>query len=527
MLLFDLFALDSKENMIRLWLDRLYGWYGKRTVRTVALMGIVLITIILFHDTNTNPDTSGAGRITEVRVASPASLSMTRELTLVGTVEAKTQAKLQAEAAGRVVAVNVSLGQVVPPGTIIAQLENASERAAVLQAEGAYEAALAGAAQSTVGVSEAQASLQAAKRSVVTAFIASYNTVNNAIISDIDKFFASPNSQIPGLRIDGQGFTPALNKERVAYQAILAEWQERSQAITESSDLNEALTYATAQVQRTISLLDTFITVFSTQSGGTRYSEAELIALQTSFTNLRGSLISTQSSLDGARTTLARANDLVERAQISASGSSISTADAQVKQALGVLRAAEANLSKTIVRSPIGGTVNRLSVRAGDYVGINSAIAEVANNSGLEVITYVSEAEAASLPVGTEARLGVTATGTITSISPAIDSVTGKVEVRIGSNAQELKTGSTVTITITSSDATNDQRIMVPLSAIKLSTDSASVFIVSEAGLLEAIPVKLGAVSGEQVEIISGLERDTPIVIDARGKKAGEVVAID
>ena len=66
----------------------------------------------------------------------------------------------------------------------------------------------------------------------------SYNTANNAVRTTIDPFFSNPDSTIPGLRIDGRGQTSFLNNERIAYQTLLTEWQNRANNISNNSNLS-------------------------------------------------------------------------------------------------------------------------------------------------------------------------------------------------------------------------------------------------------------------------------------------------
>ena len=71
-----------------------------------------------------------------------------------------------------------------------------------------------------------------------------------------------------------------------------------------------------------------------------------------------------------------------------------------------------------------------------------------------------------------------------------------------------------------------DERIIVPLSALKITPDGAAVFTVTVDGKLEAVPVIKGQLFGDNIEITSGISKDTRIVTDARGLKNGQVVLI-
>ncbi len=80
----------------------------------------------------------------KVRIASVSSLSNSEgDFPLVGTVTSVSEATIRSEAGGKLVRVYKKLGDQVFAGGVIAEFENAGERAAVLQAEGAYDQAKA------------------------------------------------------------------------------------------------------------------------------------------------------------------------------------------------------------------------------------------------------------------------------------------------------------------------------------------------------------------------------------------------
>jgi len=462
-----------------------------------------------------------------VTVSTPAKYSGSESLTLIGTVRAVAEANITSEQSGRVVSVPVKLGGSVKAGQVIATLENASERASVLQAEGVYEAAQAAAAQSGIGVDQANTAVITAKQNAVSTFQSSYNTVNGLVLNSVDTYFSDPNGRLPGLRIDGKGYTMQLNNERIAFQTLLPEWQNKANSINVNSDLPAELTYARENTKRTIAMIDTFLTVFSSQSNSARYTDVELQGFITTFTGLRSNLIGVQSSIDNAINGLTSAEDNVRRAELASSGGKNSAADAQVKQALGTLRAAQANLAKTILRSPISGTINNLSVRTGDFVNSFSTVAQVANNKALEVVTYVSEKERDLFAVGDKVMIEGNTEGIVTEIAPAVDPTTRKVEVRIATENIEVISGDTVRITKEgSTEAKINSTIIIPLSAVKFELEDGYIFTVTDNKLI-AKPITLGKVRGGSIEVTAGLGNDDTFVVDARGLTVDTTVTIN
>jgi multidrug efflux pump subunit AcrA (membrane-fusion protein) len=65
----------------------------------------------------------------------------------------------------------------------------------------------------------------------------------------------------------------------------------------------------------------------------------------------------------------------------------VSLADAQVKQALGVLESARAALNKTAIKTPVAGTVTAVSISVGDIINIGSDVVFVASDAPMEMET--------------------------------------------------------------------------------------------------------------------------------------------
>jgi len=507
-------------------LEKTKLWLGKKSVKGAIFVIIIALVIIVFTAGEDETIDEEAAQNTVVSVITPTEFVGEQSLSLIGNVRAFSEVRVTSEKAGRVVNVNVSLGQQVGAGTVIASLENAAERASVLQSEGVYDAAVAASAQSGVGIDEAQTSLLNAQKSVVSSFKSAYNTVNGTIINSVDIFFSNPNGSIPGLRLDGRGFTSELNAERIAYQTILPAWQARNNTISTKSDLIAELEYASQITQRTIDIIDTFSVILNTQGSSGRYSDSELIAFSNTFTGLRSTLIGVQSNIDNAETALTAAADAVRRSQLAGAGGANSAADAQIKQALGSLRSAQANLSKTILRTPISGTVNSLSIRTGDFINSFAEVAVVANNNALEVITFISDTQRSYIAEGDVVMIEGSIEGTVTQIAPAVDAVTGKTEVRIATQDANIRNGDTVRIT-KKIDATQSEttEIQVPLTAVQFDRDSGLVYVVQD-NVLVAKPVVLGNVRGGSIEILEGITATDAFVVDVRGLVAGTAVDI-
>lgn len=422
---------------------------------------------------------------------------------VIGTVRAVSEAAIRAETSGTVEGVYTRIGSFVAAGSILAELENSAQRAAVLQAEGAYDAALA---------NRASVSPEDSVTAARNAYRNAYTSLDTTLENDIDDFFGGPTPTGPALLINPAGSDSSrLSRERADIERLMNTWNGNL-ADADRRDPENLLGEAEG-IARTI---QTF---------------ADSIADAANRTDSRATP-EQLASLAAARATIAGVLSSLTQAQAAfRSGSTSSTAsvDAGVKSALGTLRLAQSNLERTVVRAPIAGTVNFLPVRVGEYVSALQHVATVAQNGALEIIAYVSEEERDALTVGAKVQIEDKVEGIITAISPALDPVNRQIEVRIAvsTSADTFVNGQSVRVTLPGviREATVSGPILLPLSSVKLSAGKRVVFTVSE-GVLVAIQVEIGEVRGERLEITTTLDANQEIVTDARGLAEGQPVNV-
>lgn len=510
--------------------------YFKPTSIGGAVRFAVLISVLggsalwITHDPAVT-DTTPADDRHAVRVQPVISFSNGASLSLIGSVAAINEATLQTEVSGRVTSVRVKLGDRVGQGQVIATLDNASQYAALIQAEGSYEAAQAAGAQSDVGVTQAETTLETAENAAVNTFRSAYTTASNVVYNNVDVFFTNPNAQsTPGLRIDGYGYTNNLNQERISFQSMFAAWRQELNTLDANDDLRGALRDARVRTERVLDVVDTFIVLLNDQEAPYgAYTQSELLAYSTTFVSLRAELNATLLAIENARTTLQSAEEGLARAEIGGTSGTVSASSANIKQALGALRNAQANYAKTILRSPISGEVQNISVQTGDVVTGFAPVATITNQNALEITTYVRVDQRERIAIGDTVTIEGEIPGTVTAIAPGVDQATGKIEVKIQSQSDTLANGDTVSVSITADENTDSLAsgpIIIPISALKVETDRMVVFTISDEGTLIAHEITEGPLMGNSIIITEGITRDMNIVIDARGLNEGDAVTV-
>lgn len=439
-------------------------------------------------------------------------------LSLVGDVRSVSEAKISTEASGRITRVNVALGSIVGAGSILAEIENSAQRAAVLQAEGALEAARA-------SLPNLDSSLENARGSAVTTLLGAYAAVENSIRDAVDPLLSNPEHSTPTfvvLTTDSQAKI-TIENDRGSFNQILARHKTQAASVTVSSDLIEELARTETEVRKTQVYIETVLKALNDAIDSPTFSASDRATALTEATGARTSLNTSLAAINAARSALLVADN-------NANGSSgISAASASLKQAEGTYNASLAALEKTRIRAPIAGTINNFTLKLGDTVSPGMQVAVVSNNSALEIIAFVTEDERSRLSVGETVTIEGGVKGTVTKIAPALDPVTRRIEVRIGlpSRVEGLVNGQSVRVTLHGAPSKpHNGPFRIPITALRIETDRTVVFTVNASSTLTALPVEIGALTGDYVEVRSGLSSDTEIVVDVRGLQEGDTVSV-
>jgi HlyD family secretion protein len=510
-------------------LNRLYEWYGKRNV--LILIGAVVLLaiaglILNVFTSNKEEIVTEEPTLALVTVSRVDQLGTQSLFRVIGEVRAVSEARLQAESGGRITAVNVSLGDRVGAGAIIASMENSAQRAALLQAEGAYDAALAGAVSSESSTESAETGLDASLASGVNAYKSAFISADSSVRNTIDDFFNDPTGAIPGFKLDAFGTAPTLNTERGQIEIILDTWSADTQT-TNTKNVETRLGSARSDVERIAEFAEKLAGIVARQDTSSSFTQAQKDAAEAALLGVRSALNGTGVALEGSITAIDSAREALTRAEIAGTGSTVSLSQAQVKSALGSLRAAQSAYEKTLVRTPISGIVNALYLKTGQYAAPGTPAAIIANNNALEIVTALSEDDASLVSIGDSVLIEGEVGGIITAIAPAIDPLSGKKEIHIGVEEDiEVTNGDTVTIEFKRSEVKSNDTITVPLSALKITATAPLAFSVNDDNTLKAHTVVLGPIMGDVVVVEEGLTADMIIVTDARGLKEGEKVEV-
>lgn len=467
-----------------------------------------------------------------VSVASVLELSSKRgSLPLIGTVTSVSEAIIRSESSGEIVGLYRKLGENVSAGTIIAEIENSREKALVSQAEASVAQAEASARISEISGGREKQLLDESRLSALNTILSAYDTVDDSIATKIDPMFVDPNLSNPKFIVStpNSQLIIDINFEKLKISTILANQKNRGGNISTQTNLKTEIEKADSELREVKNFVDDVITALNQAVPSESVSQSEIDTFKTTASQARSSLNGSLSSLSLAKDNLTAKEAQFEISQKQSGGPGITTSEASLQSAKANLRIARVNLEKTIIRSPITGTINSLSIERGDFVPSFQEIAVVSNNNALEIKTFITEEDAREIKVGARVLIGEDFEGIVTRIPPALDPKTKKIEIRIGisENKNTLKNGASVSIKIEREvrQGENNLTISVPISAIKITADGPVVFTV-EKGLLKSHEIVEGPILGENIIIESGVTPEMVIVTDARGLKEGSEVDI-
>ena len=211
----------------------------------------------------------------------------------------------------------------------------------------------------------------------------------------------------------------------------------------------------------------------------------------------------------------ARSRQLAEQKLISANDNDQLRYDLENARAANKL--ANLELSYANVKAPISGVIAQRSIKAGNFVQINTPIFRIVDTSRLEAVLNVPERELATLKPGLPVRLhvdampGKTFDGVVDRIAPVVDSGSGTFRViSTFAGGGMLQPGMFGRLQIDYDNRAN--ALVVPRVALLDDEGDPAVFVVRDNKVMR-VPVKLGYLDGGWAEIREGIKLGDRVVI--------------
>jgi len=262
-----------------------------------------------------------------------------------------------------------------------------------------------------------------------------------------------------------------------------------------------------------------------------RTSDQSLLAARTNVTSALSTISALRNDLNSKMTTYDVAKKENEQGVSGGREEDVLSAEASLKQSLAALSVAKVNLEKTIIKSPINGTINKLNIEKGSFVSVFEDVALVSNNNALEVISYITEKDRSGIKVGSRAVVEGSINGVVSEIAHSIDPILRKIEIKITIETSKkiLTNGQSVKVEVErdlNQELTSKKEMTVPISSIKVEFNGNYIFSVDENNELVKHQIEIGPIVGAKIILLSGVLPDLKIVTDARGLRGGQKVLI-
>lgn len=439
---------------------------------------------------------------------------------------------------GRIAHVYVAVGDPVSQGTTLAEVENSDLRAGVLQQQAVLaeqqaklQSLKAGAQPEDIAAS--QAALDKAQQDLNNLYLGiidvsqdGYTKSNDAIRTQLSSIFLNGESNNPGLSFSTnniQAQTDAQNGRAAASVALNSWAVELGDTHTKPDTLlTDSLSYLTV-VRNALSSVSAALDGANALSDTTRAAyRASVVTGQAEVNTAVKNLNATAQSISSQKLTVAQAQAQLNLKRAGATADDIAAQAAAVTQAEAAVENAQAQLQKTLITAPFGGTITRVDAKSGLAVSANAPQISMQSNGTFQIESYVPEVNIASVAVGNTATVTLDAYGPDVSFSASVVSIdpaetvrdgvsTYRVVLQFSKQDDRIKSGMTASLSITTKQV-NDA-LTVPLGAV-FQKNGGSMLQLRREGDVVDVPVVLGDNSGGMVEVRSGLSTGDQVVLN-------------
>ncbi len=509
----------------------------KKLIAIIVLLAVVSAGII-YRDTlfgnqensqNNTKETSvkvprGLPEKKEVKVFSLIKHKPALEFTKSGVSASETVANVSPQTGGKIVKINVKVGDNVKKGDILIELgESLSTDLADLQADTAGK---------TLNLTSKTSNLNT---------VSNVQTANNLTLSVNTAYNAYNNAMLT--RENSMGlFDYQLETAEINVDSAKNAYEQADDAYDDAHDLKEDLEDKLEDLEDILPSDDPRIVelensieqaekaedsaeiALDNAENGLEQAKIALSQLEKNLDNQVDQLdYAVESAYKQYQSAVNQKNIALTGAQISEYGS-----DMQVLQADSGYKSAKLNTDYTKITSPIDGIVTSISAEEGNIINPGQIVAKIENNETISVKTSVNEQEArlisSNISVSVLGEFGET-TGEIVSISPTANELTKKIDLEIEIEKDTLITaGSFVKVKFSLSP---QNIIFIPLNSIQLEENKKIVKVIDEKYQVQKREIEIGQIVGNYVEVTSGLTGNEKIIkVVTTFIKEGDKVAL-
>ncbi|ASR47374.1 efflux transporter periplasmic adaptor subunit [Paenibacillus kribbensis] len=449
------------------------------STRIKMLVTGVTFAMVVSGCSSPSEDTTAPKSGQPVQIQKVTMKPLANEFNLAGTLQASHEATVSFEADGRILNTMVEVGDSVQKGSILAKLDTSAYQLQLDRARATMEKAKAGVSQADASVQSAQAGIRNAQ-SQVDAAQSKLQELNNG----------AKKQEIVKAQNAVDAAASSYNKKKADAARSQSLFQAGGVSLTENENAQLELTNAhknLVDAQEQLSLL---------LAGASQEERAQASA----------GVDQARAGLESSIAT--RQQGLASKAQ----------AQATYEDAVAAYEQSSLSLKKATLTSPITGVVIEKKVSDGQLGSSGSEAFTVGNISTLKVLLPVPDSEILSWKKDQKVNVSLyneIRTGTVTQIYPSTNSKTGSINVEVSIPNPELNWKPGQVISAAKSVSQTDA-LLVPVEAVISNGDDPYVFkAVNDKAVKTAI--KVGKVTNNQFEVISGLQAGDLIVTQGAG----------
>lgn len=480
----------------------------------VGVLTIILLIVIFTGGSDKN--------ITFVEVKKG---TISQEVAVTGKTVPNSNVKLGFERSGKITKVNISVGDKVSADQVLASIDSGELYAQLLQAQAELESEQAkfneiknGTRVEEIAVYETE--LNNAETNLVEKINDAYLKADNAIHNDIDIIFSNAKTANPKVNIvitDPQLKTD-LENMRLATESNLNDWKNLSASLSTTKKLEKTSLY----LNQIKSFLDKLAIAVNNTTNETYKANVSLA---------RTEISSASQNLSSAQSSFSLATKNLSLKKSGSTTENLASAEAQVKRAEASIKLIQSQLNKTVLHSPIAGTVTKIDAKKGEIAQAGIPLINIISDSSLEIESFVPEVDVAKISLANPVKITFDAlgeenfAGKVIYIEPAETVVDGvanfKIKVALEKLEPRLKSGLTANLTIAT--LTKENVLILPQFAV-IENDKGTFVkkykqsialdtkVSADDKNLEEVEIKTGIYSGNgNVEILSGLNEGDAI----------------
>ena len=467
-------------------------------------------------------------------------------ITLTGEVTAQRRAELVFDVSRiALLELNVTAGQQVREGEVLARIDASSLQRAVDQAEAdllSAEEALAEAREphSELDVKKAELDVAQAEAALEEANLALEELVDADLVTQALEQAESA-AEIAGLNLIITQHSTAVGRTVRDLEYTVA-WHERKlrtlQAELEQGKLeqsvvdeqSEALEQARAQLTAASASAQS-----SLAAAQDRVTEAEEALAELEGSSRALSLAQARNKVSQAEYNLAKAKETLAAMLAGADAKALALAEARYEAAKATLEEARATLEGATMVAPFDGTVISVGAEVGDLVSSNMNVVTLADLTDLEVLASVDETDISQVEVGQEVQItfdafaGRRLRGKVLEVplegTLVQNVVTYQVPVSLeGAEGVAIKSGMTANLSIVVGRRENV--LLLPALAV-LQAEEGNVVMVQDSTQAGGVAssVEVGLSDGTYVEIVRGLNEGDQVLVEYQSSEQSEFFA--